>query len=152
MTNETDLPEMDEEMEVVDSDQALDIVQDTMNTFLESASVDAVYGEPIENGDTVIIPTAEILSGLGFGVGSGYGGNRGEDGTNEGGGAGGGGGGRVLSRPVAVIIASPEGVRIEPVLDVTKVALAALTAFGFMWAMAMRMRSPRRMLHSLHHE
>ncbi|HEX7974046.1 MAG TPA: spore germination protein GerW family protein [Anaerolineales bacterium] len=149
MSDESTLPEMDENLEVLDSDQALDIVQNTMDTFLEAASVDAVYGEPIENGDTLIIPTAEIISGLGFGVGTGYGGNRDGEETNEGGGGGGGGGGRVLSRPVAVIISSPEGVRVEPVVDVTKVALAALTAFGFMWAMVMRMRSPRRMLREL---
>jgi uncharacterized spore protein YtfJ len=60
-------------------------------------------------------------------------------GGGSGGGGGGGGGGRVFSRPVAVVVASPEGVRVEPVLDVTKIALAALTAGGFMLATLARM-------------
>ena len=54
-----------------------------------------------------------------------------------------GGGGRTFSRPVAVVIVGPEGVRVEPVMDVTKVALAALTAFGFMFSMLGRMRRGR---------
>ena len=50
----------------------------------------------------------------------------------------------MLSRPVAVIIAAPEGVRVEPVVDATKIGLAALTAAGFMFGMWMRMARPRR--------
>jgi hypothetical protein len=46
---------------------------------------------------------------------------------------------------VAVIVASPSGVQVQPVIDVTKVALAALTAAGFMVGMMLRMlRPPRR--------
>ena len=124
--------------------KSMDMAKDTMDNFLSAASVDAVYGEPIQSGDSLIIPTAEILSGMGFGFGSGVGNNEatdeaGKPAKNTGGGGGGGGGGRVLSRPVAVIIASPEGVRVEPVVDVTKVALAALTAGGFILGMLLRM-------------
>jgi uncharacterized spore protein YtfJ len=124
--------------------KSMDMIQETMDNFLSAASVTAVYGEPIQSGDTLIIPSAEVLSGLGFGMGAGVGNNtgQGEDGKpaqNSGGGGGGGGGGRILSRPVAVIIASPQGVRVEPVVDVTKVALAALTAGGFILGMLLRM-------------
>jgi hypothetical protein len=38
-----------------------------------------------------------------------------------------------------VVINSPEGVRVEPVVDVTKIALAALTAAGFMIGMLFKM-------------
>jgi uncharacterized spore protein YtfJ len=105
--------------------------------------VGAVYGEPIQHGETLIIPAAEVLSGVGFGVG--FGGaettSSGEGGVpvGESGGGGGGGGGRVFARPVAAIIATPDGVRVEPVVDVTKVALAALTAAGFIVSMLARM-------------
>jgi uncharacterized spore protein YtfJ len=126
--------------------KSMDMVKDTMDKFLTAASVNAVYGEPIHSGDNLIIPTAEVLSGMGFGMGVGVGvgpnANKDETGNpvqNSGGGGGGGGGGRVLSRPVAVIIASPDSVRVEPVLDVTKVALAALTAGGFILGMLLRM-------------
>jgi uncharacterized spore protein YtfJ len=64
--------------------------------------------------------------------------------ATSGGGSGGGGGGTGFSRPVAVIIASPQGVRVEPVFDITKVILAALTAVGFMIGMVARMRNPGR--------
>jgi uncharacterized spore protein YtfJ len=124
----------------------MDLMKETMDKFLATASVNAVYGKPIQKDDTLIIPTAEVLSGMGFGLGVGVGNNAtnnndeaGKPGQSSGGGGGGGGGGRVLSRPVAVIIASPEGVRVEPVMDVTKVALAALTAGGFILGMLLRM-------------
>jgi uncharacterized spore protein YtfJ len=59
-------------------------------------------------------------------------------------GSGGGGGGYTFSRPVALVIASADGVRVEPVLDVTKIALAALTTAGFMLGMMARMvKQPR---------
>jgi hypothetical protein len=38
-----------------------------------------------------------------------------------------------------VIIASPEGVRIDPVIDITKLGLAGLTALGFMLSVLARM-------------
>jgi uncharacterized spore protein YtfJ len=124
--------------------KSMDLAKDTMDKFLDAASVNAVYGAPIQSGDALIIPPAEVLSGMGFGLGAGVGNNAVKDESgqpmqNTGGGGGGGGGGRVLSRPVAVIIASPEGVRVEPVVDVTKVALAALTAGGFILGMLLRM-------------
>jgi uncharacterized spore protein YtfJ len=124
--------------------KSMDLAKNTMDNFLSAASVNAVYGAPIQSGDSLIIPTAEVLSGMGFGFGTGVGNNDAKDEEGKpvqssGGGGGGGGGGRVLSRPVAVVIASPEGVRVEPVVDVTKVALAALTAGGFILGMLLRM-------------
>lgn len=126
----------------------LDVYQDTMEEFLAAADVRVVYGEPIMHDDTMIIPTAEVLCGVGFGVGSGSGSSAEEnpDKPMQGAGSGGGGGGRILSRPVAVVVASPEGVRVEPVVDITKIALAALTAVGFMVGMMFRMSSRRHAL------
>lgn len=146
--SDEDLSDMDfDEGELVDGDPAIDLIQDTLDTFLNAASVEAAYGEPVVSGDATIIPTAEVLAVMGFGVGSGYGSSPQEEEGQKpsaGGGSGGGGGGRVLSRPVAVIVASDEGVRVEPVVDVTKIALAALTAGGFMFTMLARMlRGPR---------
>ena len=126
----------------------LEIFQDTVEEFLAAADVRVVYGEPIQHDDTLIIPTAEVLCGLGFGVGSGSGSNADQNSNNpsQGSGSGGGGGGRILSRPVAVVVASPEGVRVEPVVDITKIALAGLTALGFMVGMMFRMSSRRHAL------
>jgi len=117
-----------------------------MEKFIATADVEKVYGKPIKSGDTLIVPTAEILCAMGFGVGSGSGDQMDGEEGNRGEGSGGGGGGRVLSRPVAVVIASPEGVRVEPIIDPTKIALAALTAAGFILSMLFRMmRGPRRL-------
>ncbi|MFZ2096128.1 MAG: spore germination protein GerW family protein [Anaerolineales bacterium] len=137
---------MTDEMNMEQPTEAgLEMFQDTMEEFLAAADVRVVYGEPIQHEDTTIIPTAEVLCGLGFGVGSGTGTNadEGADKPSSGTGSGGGGGGRILSRPVAVVIASPEGVRVEPVVDITKIALAGLTALGFMVSMMFRMSSRR---------
>lgn len=129
---------MTEDMPVSPTEDALEAIgaaEDTMNRFLLSADVGAVYGEPIQHGENLIIPAAEILSWAGFGVG--YGGS-GEVQNPAGG--GGGGGGHVFSRPVAVIVMSPDRVRVKPVVDATKIALAAFTALGFMVATYLRMR------------
>ena len=142
MDEEKTVNEPQNEIEGIDYDRPLDIFQDNIETFLEVADVSSAFGEPVQSGDNLIIPAAEVLAGMGFGVGAGFGRSDNEDeskGGGSGGGSGGGGGGRVFSRPVAVVIASPEGVRVEPVLDVTKIALAALTAGGFMLATLARM-------------
>lgn len=118
--------------------EAMDSVGETMNRFIGTAHVSSVFGQPVQVGDTTIITTAEVLGGLGFGLGSGSGPEM--EGGQAPSGSGGGGGGFVQARPVAVIIASPEGVRVEPVIDVAKIGLAALTAFGVLFANMARMQ------------
>ena len=125
-------------IEMSDPGQAIDMVQETLETFLETADVNKVYAEPVVHGDTVIIPAAEVVAGMGFGAGYGAGGPLDEDGGGSGG--GGGGGGKTFARPVAVIIADDNGVRVEPVIDPTKIALTALTAFGFIFGSIARMK------------
>jgi uncharacterized spore protein YtfJ len=135
----------------VDLHQTMDDINATMKAFIDTANVDRVYGAPVEVGEIKIIPAAENLVVMGFGAGSGYGTTDFESdeetpkkGEGMGEGGGGGGGGRTLSRPVAVIIASPEGVRVEPVADRTKVIMAAITAAGFVAGMFLRMtRGPK---------
>ena len=130
------------EKEMTRGATGLETIQRTMDQFLDAAKVEAVYGQPLQQGDMVIIPSAEVVSVMGFGLGSGVNTDQDQVGKDEG--VGGGGGGRVFSRPVAVIIASPEGVRIEPVVDLTKVILAALTTFGFMAGLIARMYKPTK--------
>ena len=123
--------------------QPLNTVQNTMDKFLSAANVEAVYGPPINQGETTIIPAAEVLSIAGFGFGSGSGPQGEAETQHTGSGGGGGGGGRVLSRPVAAIILTPTGVRVEPIVDVTKIVLAIFTTLGFMAAMFTRMSNPK---------
>ena len=127
----------------VNINSPVNTVQTTMDKFLSAANIEAVYGPPIHEGENIVIPTAEILSIAGFGLGSGSGPQGIGENENPGGGGGGGGGGRVLSRPVAAIVISPTGVRVEPIVDVTKIVLAVLTSLGFMVTMLTRMSNTK---------
>ena len=91
-----------------------------------TASADAVFGEPVVNGDTTVIPCSEVAIGLGMGSG---GGPMDENGNPTGSGSGGGGGAR--GRPVAAIVITQDGVRVEPIFDITKIVLASLTTGTF---------------------
>jgi len=115
-----------------------------METLIGVADVTRAYGQPIHHGETLLLPAAEVLAIAGFGMGSGSG--VGPDGRGRGRGGGGGGGGQALARSVAVIVSTPEGVTVKPVFDFTKIALAALTAAGFVWATWKGMAKPRRLL------
>lgn len=126
------------DLEINDPAQAIDMVQETIETFLDTADVNKVYGEAIEHEGVLVIPAAEVVAGMGFGAGYGSGGPLEEDGGGSGG--GGGGGGKVFARPVAVIIANKDGVHVQPVMDPTKIALTALTAFGFIFSTIARIR------------
>jgi uncharacterized spore protein YtfJ len=129
-------------------ERATTSVEDTVERFLETADVRRVFGEPVRSGDTTLLPAAESVTGFGFGIGAGADGDAGEDAEHHGGG-GGGGGGYTQSRSVAVVVAGPDGVRVQPVFDVTKVALAALTAGGFVLATLFGIRRFRHKIDAL---
>lgn len=117
----------------------LHIIETTLASFNQTAQVQAVYGAPILHGEVAVIPTAEVVNAMGFGVGGGSSASDAGQGTEQDAGNGGGGGGRVFARPVAAIIISGDSVRVEPIVDVTKIALAVLTAAGFIFGMWWRM-------------
>jgi len=120
-------------------------VAGVMERLISAADVSKVYAQPILHGDTLLLPAAEVLAVAGFGIGSG--GGAGPGGRSRGSGGGGGGGGQALARGVAVVVSSPEGVSVRPVFDYTKIALAALTAAGFVWASWKGMARPKRFRH-----
>ncbi|MBE0429692.1 MAG: hypothetical protein IBX61_07440 [Thermoleophilia bacterium] len=125
------------------------MVEDTMERFIDVANVDRVYGEPIAKDDTLIIPAAEVMGGLGLGAGFGMGAvkeKQEERQADEGGGGGGGGGGRVQSRPVAVVVAANGDVRVEPIIDKTRIVLTAIVANGILFLFLARMFRRRKSL------
>jgi uncharacterized spore protein YtfJ len=149
--DEYDFDEFAEDMEPSSAERLVESIESNLDHMLEVASVEAVYGAPIKQRDTLIIPVAEVSAymGFGMGIGSGSGSEAEEENAGYGEGGGGGGGGFSLSRPVAVIVCSPEGVRVEPVVDPTKIAIAALTAGAFMFSMLVRMGRMRRQFKAL---
>lgn len=111
-----------------------------MGRLFDVTRPDAVFSQPVTVGDHTIINASEYSAtlGMGYGGGGGAGPNPEEHEQQANGiGGGGGGGGATMSRPVAAIIVSPDGVRVEPIVDVTKIAITMFTALGAM-AMALR--------------
>jgi uncharacterized spore protein YtfJ len=111
-----------------------------MERIFSAAQAKAVFSEPVVSGNYTVITASEVSAVGGFGSGLGFGpaGKRTGDSSqaeNAGGGGGVGGGGGSMGRPVAVIIAGPDGVSVQPILDVTKVALRGIAFAGAIVAM-----------------
>lgn len=103
----------------------------------------AVFSQPVTQGAYTVITASELTAGIGVGYGGGGGSGQETPESEQSGvgfGGGGGGGGGTLARPVAAIIIGPEGVRVEPIVDATKIAIAFFTAFGAMWMALSKMR------------
>jgi len=110
---------------------------DATSLFFESMAaavgVETVFGDPITIGEKVIIPVAET------GLGGGVGGARFERCEGEQRRElrfpymSSGGGGGANTRPVAAIIVGPEGVRVQPIFDLTKIALAGMASSLTLW-------------------
>ena len=94
------------------------------------ASPSQVFSAPQPVGEHVIITAAawERAGGFGFGGGSGT-----DEHGESSGGAGAGGGGTSIGRPVAVIRVGPDGINVEPVIDLTKLAVTALLSALGVW-------------------
>jgi uncharacterized spore protein YtfJ len=125
-----------------------------IDKIFSAAQAGTVFSQPVTIGDYTVITASEVTAGGGFGSGIGFGPTaagksreqpgletaESKDTAAMGGGSGMGAGGGSAGRPVAIITLRPDGVKIEPVLDVTKIALAALTAWGAMMIALLRMR------------
>jgi uncharacterized spore protein YtfJ len=123
-------------------DSALDTTAEVMNKLIGVAKAESVFCTPIEHGNTIIIPCCEVATGGGMGIGGGPGQTEKEKKQSTGWGMGTGGGSN--ARPIALIVLSPEGVEVKPIVDATKVALAALTTVTFTMLWLMRSGSRRQ--------
>src|SRR5687768_4033846 len=119
---------------------------DLVGRLFNVAQPRAVYSEPLTAGEYTVITASEVTVSMGFGYGAGGGSSLDTDegkapaDANSGAGSGGGGGGFALGRPVAVISVGPQGVSVEPVVDVTKLGMAFINVLGGMLLMWGRMR------------
>lgn len=106
-----------------------------LESLRDTASANAVFGEPQEVEGRLIIPVAQVGIGLGLGFGQGTSADaagvseeaeKEPEAQGEGGGSGGGAG----ARPVAIIEVTPEETTVKPIVDEGKVALAGIALVG----------------------
>lgn len=119
--------------------QAIDDIVSRVDRLFDVARPEAVFAPPVTVDGRTIISAAELLVGMGIGGGGGPSPAAEGQAEGENAGMGAGGGGYAQSRPVAVIIIDGDGVRVEPVVDVTKLGLAAITVLGSMFFFLARM-------------
>jgi len=112
-------------------DHVGDRIEASLANITSDTSAAPVFGPPEYVGDRVIITAASVsrAGGFGFGGGGGSEPKSAEFGT----GGGGGGGGSSEGRPVAVIDIGPDGVKVRPVLDFTKIGLTLLGGVFAIW-------------------
>ncbi|MBN9387665.1 MAG: hypothetical protein J0I20_06390 [Chloroflexi bacterium] len=141
-------------------DKSMEYGVQAFDKLFAAAQPGAVFSAPVVKGDITIILTSEVSSGGGFGFGKGFGpagpSPKAEDATGPvskeesqanmpvGGGTGMGGGGGASGRPLAVIMIGPDGVRIQPIVDATKIVITALTTFGMIFAAMLKIRRAAR--------
>ena len=101
--------------------------------FLRLGTAEAAVATTTQ-GDNTVITLNEIGGAFGYGFGGGKS-NEGEEG------GGGGGGGTTWSRPVAAVLITPQGVQVEPVVDVTKIVVTLFTTLA---AIVMAVRQIKR--------
>ena len=118
-----------------------------LNEWLDRLNVSAVFGDPVHEGNSVVIPVASLRMGFGYGAGSPppQPAGDGEPKPAAGEGAGGGGGGSV--QPRGYLRITPDDVNYEPILDTTMVSLAGIlmAAWNVFWiARTIRAFAPKQ--------
>ena len=110
-----------------------------------AAQPGAVFGAPVVSGAYTIISASAVAAGGGWGFGAGpTAEGQASGGETQATGSGGGGGGGSAGRPIAAIVIGPDGVTGRPIVDATKIALAAIAAWGSVGFLALRLARRRR--------
>ncbi len=102
-------------------EQVENLVKTTLGEIEKVLSTKTVVGEPVTIEGITLIPL--IKAGFGFGAGGGSG--KGEA-KQKGEGTGGGTGGGAYVKPIAIVIITKEGVKIEPIMGRVTGALEKL--------------------------
>jgi uncharacterized spore protein YtfJ len=123
-----------------------DTLVERIGDIQAKATVRTVFGEPMEIRGRTIIPVARVRFGFGMGMGRGKReGDKEHDGDHHRAPGGGGGGGAVI-RPLAVVEVSESQTKVTPIVDVTRISLAAiaLAAWGIFWVSRVLRAEARR--------
>jgi len=130
----------------MDMEKEIQKLLDAVADLRHKANANACFGEPVLVEDCVVIPVASVSYGFGAGIGQcprmeDMGMRKAPD-TEEpkvteqeendiDSGKGGGGGGGASARPIAALEVTSKGVRVEPVMDEQKLALAGALLIGW---------------------
>ncbi len=118
-----------------DSKRFVDVVGSRIGENLErlfgKVTASDVFRTLETSEDRVVIGASAVERAGGFGFGAGEGVD--PDADEVVGGGGGGGGGAGQARPVAVIEITPDGVKVWPVIDYTKLGLVAIGVLAAIW-------------------
>lgn len=90
-----------------ESPRASTNVTGPIESVIRQIGIDKVYGTPITQGDTTVVPVAELRTGFGFGSGH----------DSAGGEEGGGGGAGLRLTPRGYIHITTDGVEYRPIYD-----------------------------------
>ena len=104
---------------------------DSVAELQEKANVNAIFGDPVIFEERIVIPVAKVAYGFGMGVGYGTTDETESDTEDLGESDGGAGGGAVDARPFAIIEVTPERIRVEPIVDEQKLAMAGSLLAGW---------------------
>jgi len=116
---------------------------DAIGEIREKADVNAVFGEPMTVEGRTIVPVAKVTYGFGMGMGhmamtepkaeaeTGMDQPQDQEVTEQGDGTGGSGGGAMMAQPFAIIEVTPEGTKVEPIVNEQKLALAGSLLIGW---------------------
>src|SRR5437868_4924988 len=118
---------------------ATDILQQIGESLGSSATVKAVFGEPIQAAGRTVVPVAKVAYGFGGGFGSGHGKADPETGRH---GEGGGGGGGVRAFPAGALEITDTGTRFIAFPDVRWMA-GAFAAGAMLGALVLGRRARR---------
>jgi uncharacterized spore protein YtfJ len=116
-----------------------------LDKILAATRPGAVFAPPVHSAGYTVITASEVFAGGGFGFGAGSGPDQhsaaagpsiesGVAGAN----GGGGGGGGSHSRPVAAIVIGPDGVKVQPIVDSTRIVVAVMGALAGVVLVALR--------------
>jgi len=112
----------------LDFDRFMDEFSDTR----KQASVDAVFGTPVESNGRMVIPIAAAAYGFGMGAGMDEK-SAPAEGSKEGSGLGGGSG--YIVRPAALAVIDQDGVKIKSIVNDERIAIAGMLtgAWAVFW-------------------
>ena len=92
--------------------------QQLLAQVTDNVTVARVFGDPVQHGDTVVLPCARIRGGAGGGTGSGASGE----------GSGNGSGGGYVATPAGVFVIRGDTVEWRPALDLTRIVVGGQVA------------------------